>query len=356
MNLKNVDYRTFHAETDSKRIVCVGAGKLLDDMFSMWDSSVTSRVVHIFDNYKSGIYKTILGTDIPVDKVEAIAAMELDSCVILVTSMYCRSLFNQLSSLLNNVDVDCYLYPLMSLMTSDFKVERRNKQQIIPKKIHYFWFGKGKIPEENRKCIDSWKRHCPDYEIIKWTEDNYDITKCRYMQQAYESRKWGFVPDYARLDVIYQYGGIYLDTDVELIKNLDDLLYQDAFVGFQRDFWVALGLGFGGKSGNSIFKEMREEYEKENFIQEGNKLNLTASPYYQTKVLRRHGLKCNNQLQYVNDITVFPTEVLDPQGYSFGSIKITKNTYSIHHYNESWVDIIQRENNKRKYMEVESFR
>ena len=94
---------------------------------------------------------------------------------------------------------------------------------MIPKKIHYCWFGGNPMPEKDKKCIESWKRYCPDYEIIRWDESNYDVSKNRYMKEAYEEKKWGFVPDYARLDIIYNEGGIYLDTDVELVKNLDDL-------------------------------------------------------------------------------------------------------------------------------------
>lgn len=356
MKLKNVNFDTFNTETRHKKIICVGAGRMLDDMFMLWDKSITSRVAYIFDNNRKGTFICPDGRELSINKVEQIKDINLDESIILVTTLYCKSIYGQMATLLCEKDIDCYLYPAMSLKTTEFEIERKNDTQVIPKKIHYFWFGKGQMPEENVKCIESWKKYCPDYEIIKWTEDNYDIAKCRYMQQAYESRRWGFVPDYARLDIVYQYGGIYLDTDVELVRNLDELLYQDAFVGFQRDFWVALGLGFGSRPGNAIIKEMRDEYAKEEFIGEGGKLNLTASPYYQTKVLMRHGLKCDNQFQYVDGVAVFPTEVLDPQGYSYGKIKLTDKSYSIHHYSESWVDTKQREENIKKYMELDYFR
>ena len=116
---------------------------------------------------------------------------------------------------------------------------------MIPKKIHYCWFGNNPLPEKDRKCIESWKKYCPNYEIIRHDENNYDISKNKYMKQAYESKKWGFVPDYARLDIIYNEGGIYLDTDVELTKNLDELLKYDAYMGFEDDIHVSPGLGFG---------------------------------------------------------------------------------------------------------------
>ena len=348
-------YDMFCKENENKKIICIGAGKLLDAMFMLWDKSITSKVEIILDNYKVGDYHISNFKTIRINKVSVISQLNLEKYVILITSMYCRSIYEQLKELLNDKDVDCYIYTVMSLKTESFKLIKKNKEQVIPKVIHFFWFGKGSIPEENLRCIESWKKYCPDYEIVKWTEDNYDVTKCLYMKQAYENKKWGFVPDYARLDIIYKYGGIYLDTDVELVRNLDELLYEDAFVGFQRNYWIALGLGFGGKKGNLIFKELMKDYEKETFIK-NSKLNLIASPYYQTKGLMKHGLKCNNKLQYVADITVLPTEALDPQGFSFGKIELTKNSFSIHHYSESWVDERQRKENLDKYQQINYFR
>ena len=104
---------------------------------------------------------------------------------------------------------------------------------MIPKKIHYCWVGGNSKPPLVKKCIQSWKKYCPDYEIIEWNESNYDISKNIYMKQAYEAKKWAFVTDYMRLDIIYEHGGIYLDTDVELIKNIDDLLSNEAFAGIE---------------------------------------------------------------------------------------------------------------------------
>ena len=127
---------------------------------------------------------------------------------------------------------------------------------MIPKIIHYCWFGNGPIPEKDKKCINSWKKYCSDYKIIQWNEKNYDITKNKYMNQAYQQKKWGFVPDYARLDIIYTYGGIYLDTDVEIIKSFDSLLSNRGFAGFERPDYVNLGLGFGAEAENIIIKKM----------------------------------------------------------------------------------------------------
>ena len=355
MQLINSDIDFFLKELEGKRVVCVGAGQMLDDMFLLWNKDITSKIDIIFDNKKDGVYRTTYGKEIPIRNVLDILQIDINKYVILVTTMYCKSIYEQLNSLLGNREIKCFLYPVMSLHTSEFEITKRNTKQKIPKIIHYCWFGKGEMPEENQRCIDSWKKFCPDYEIVKWTEDNYDVNKCLYMKQAYAQKKWGFVPDYARLDIISEYGGIYFDTDVEIVKSFDDLLYEDAFIGFQRNYWVDLGLGFGAMKNNSIIKEMMNDYEKEEFEVNG-KLNQIASPYYQTKCLLRHGLKCNNKYQYVDNITILPTEVLDSQGFSFGKITLTKNSYSIHHYSESWVDEEKRKFNLEKYQQINYFR
>ena len=123
---------------------------------------------------------------------------------------------------------------------------------MIPKVIHYCWFGGNPIPEKDRRYIEGWKEKCPDYEIIEWNERNYDVSKNKYMAQAYEEKKWGFVSDYARLDLVYQYGGIYFDTDVELLKPLDNLLELEMFCGFESTKYVNFGIGFGAEKENPV--------------------------------------------------------------------------------------------------------
>ena len=135
-------------------------------------------------------------------------------------------------------------------------------------KIHYCWFGGGELPDEYKKYIESWRKCCPDYEIIRWDESNYDVTKNRYMRQAYENKKWAFVSDYARVDIIYHQGGIYLDTDVELVKNFDEFLKWDLFCGFESFDYVAWGVGFGAVKEHEILKDVLNEYEKRSFLKE----------------------------------------------------------------------------------------
>lgn len=214
--------------------------------------------------------------------------------------------------------------------------------QKIPKIIHYCWVGKAPKPESVQYCINSWKKYCPDYKIIEWNEENYDFSKNQYMKEAYESKKWGFVPDYARLDIIYNYGGIYFDTDVELVSNIDMLLENDAFMGFENtgdgEIFVNCGHGFGASKGNEIIKKERDEYENVHFINKDGTLNMLPSPHYTTKVLCEYGLIRKNTDQNINNIKIFASDVLCPKNFRTGKIHKTKRTLSIHHFTASWLD------------------
>lgn len=212
----------------------------------------------------------------------------------------------------------------------------------IPKIIHYCWIGTAEKPESVKYCIESWKKYCPDYEIVEWNESNYDFTKNGYMKEAYEAKKWGFVPDYARLDIVYNHGGIYLDTDVEIIRSFDELLDNEAFIGFENtgteDLFVNCGQGFGAIPNNPLIKEMRDFYDDMHFIEKDGTLNMLPSPHFTTEVLCNNGLIRNNETQNLENIVVYNSDVLCPKNFTTGDIKTTNETYSIHHFTASWLD------------------
>ena len=212
----------------------------------------------------------------------------------------------------------------------------------IPKIIHYCWVGGNPKPQSVLYCIESWKKFCPDYEIREWNETNYDFTKNEYMHQAYEAKKWGFVPDYARLDIIYEHGGIYLDTDVEMVRSFDELLEQEGFMGFENtgngEFFVNCGHGFGAVPHNEVVRQARALYDHLSFLKEDGTPNLLASPYFTTQSLRQFGLKQENSDQKLDHMMVYASDVLCPKNFSTGKIHRTSRTVSIHHFTASWVD------------------
>lgn len=222
---------------------------------------------------------------------------------------------------------------------------------MIPKKIHYCWFGKNPLPEYAVQCIDSWKKHCPDYEIIQWNEDNYDINKCDYIKEAYHAKKWAFVSDYARLDIIYNHGGIYLDTDVELIKNLDPLLNEKCFLAVEAEsFLIATGLGFGAEKGDKNVKAMLDEYNGIHFEIAPGIFDPLNCPARNSKPFYKFGFSTEmNRVSSFNGATVFTPEYFSPYNYVTNQLNITDNTYSIHRYCASWIHAKEKEIKKKTH-------
>lgn len=213
---------------------------------------------------------------------------------------------------------------------------------MIPRVIHYCWFGGGDIPDGMKGCISSWEKIMPDYEIRLWTEGNYDVSRCAYMKEAYDAGKWAFASDYARLDLCYTCGGIYLDADVEALKPFDDLLSLEAFCGIERGRddepeGVNFGLGFGCVRGQKVIRTLRDYYHSLHFRKPDGSLELKATiPVITTKVLSHLGLRLVNERQCIEGLTVLPKEYLCPMNQYTGKLTITQQTHSIHYYSASW--------------------
>ncbi len=207
----------------------------------------------------------------------------------------------------------------------------------IPKIIHYCWFGKNKKSKLIEKCIKSWKKYCPDYKIVEWNEDNFDINCNKYVKQAYDNKKWAFVTDYVRLYAVYNEGGIYLDTDVELIKTLDHLLKYDAFLSCENDTNINTGVGFGGCRHNHMIELLLKSYDNISFINsETKKMDLTPCTKRNTLTIKeKYGqIKINNFID--KNIMIFGKEYFSPFNNLTGEMKKTKNTVGIHWYSGSW--------------------
>jgi mannosyltransferase OCH1-like enzyme len=234
---------------------------------------------------------------------------------------------------------------------------------MIPNKIHYCWFGRNPLPKSAQKCIASWRKYFPGYEIIEWNEDNYDVNKIPYTQEAYQAKKYAFVSDYARFDILYHEGGIYFDTDVEVIKPFDDILQRGAFMGCEIDGAGSLeterihafdsyiecvtpGLGIAAAPGLRLYKEILDFYARESFIKEDGSINTETVVTKTTKILLERGLKDIKGIQKVEDITIYPKEYFNPKDSRTSKLEITDNTHSIHWYSMSWMTQRQRLRNK----------
>lgn len=206
---------------------------------------------------------------------------------------------------------------------------------MIPKIIHYCWFGHGEKPKLAQKCIESWQRILPEYEIIEWNEDNFDLDAFPYARQAYESKKFAFVTDVVRLFALYTHGGVYMDTDVEILKPIDSLLEYDAVSGFETTNLIPTGL-MASQKGNRIIGELLNDYKSRNFINEDGSLNLTTNVIYITETLSKYGIRLNNQFQIVAGFAFLPSDYLCPKSVKDGKIRLTENTLAIHHFAGSW--------------------
>ncbi len=307
---------------------------LENDIKSIVDNSVEKQGTVVIHNDRS----------FPVISLDRmLSEIKLGDIILITTAKYLE-VIKQLEKEEKLRDTECYLHILFRIEQCDddrFQIEIPTKLSIfqeyrIPKTIHYCWFGKKEIPLQYKKWMESWKKFCPDYEIIEWSEKNYDVHKTKYLSQAYDLGKWAFVSDYARVDIIREYGGIYLDTDVELLKNIDEMLMNDGFCGFESSRYVAYGLGFGAIKNHPIIDEIKEYYDNTSFVSEQGALNQINCPIIQTEIMKRHGLKCNGGFQVVGGMAVYPSRILC--GMSPHSFRVERNpvAYAIHHFSASW--------------------
>lgn len=207
---------------------------------------------------------------------------------------------------------------------------------MIPKIIHFCWMSDDRYPSMINKCIDSWKTVMPDYQIIKWDTSNFDISLFPYAEQAMSVNKYAFVSDIVRLYSLYQIGGIYLDSDIQVYKRFDSLLKNKAFTGFEDENNIGVWL-LASEPHNPIFKEMLDCYKGKNFILPDGTMDMTPNPQILAPIFVRHGLKLNNTYQKLDNITVYPTEYFCPLDYTTGSMNRTDNTYCIHLFNGAWM-------------------
>lgn len=212
---------------------------------------------------------------------------------------------------------------------------------MIPKIINYCWFGGKPLPNDVKKCIESWKKYAKGYKIIEWNESNFDINCHPFVKSAYANKAWAFVSDYVRLKVIYDNGGIYFDTDVELLKNPDFLLENSCYVGMQQNGqFCNTGLGFGAVKGSPVILEMIKKYD--NVIYSDEIKDKISCPHLNNEVIHKFGYETSEQVVYLPDVTVYPSRYFDPFPSGAGTNLLCDETVSIHHYSASWASGKQR--------------
>lgn len=213
--------------------------------------------------------------------------------------------------------------------------------KIIPKIIHYCWFGNGELPKLEKACIESWKKYCPDYEIKLWNEKNFDYNALPYTKQAYEVKKFAFVSDVARLQALYEFGGIYLDTDVEMFKPIEEFLTNNGFFGFEADDYIGTAV-IGAKKNHEFIKTCLDYYANRQFIKSDGSYDYTSNVQILTSILTENGLNLNNTAQDIRDFNIYPKDYFYPMDYYSRKKIITSNTHTIHHYSGSWFNMSKK--------------
>ncbi len=228
---------------------------------------------------------------------------------------------------------------------------------MIPKVIHYCWFGGNPLPKSAQKCIASWRKYLPDYEIKEWNETNFDVNIIPYTAEAYKAKKYAFVSDYARFWILYKYGGLYFDTDVEVIKNMDDIIAKGPFMGCENEakagatpaqLGVAPGLGLGVNPGLGLCGEILEIYKDKHYILPDGSFSTDTVVTITTEFLCKYGMKNTDKVQEIAGVFIYPKEYFCPKDYVTGELKITKNSYCIHWYTASWASPYGRFKHKLK--------
>lgn len=365
MNLKKSTFEELvsYVRKSNKNIVVFGAGVIgtVTVPAVLEQGGVLEKISCYIDNDSRNQGKNVetFGHIFSVNGPEYLKELDPSSFVLVIAISRFMEVLDQLNSYEWSFSIECYFAPSMcieSFAQSGGKgAVKDSANPIIPKKLHYMWLGGKPIPEPLQKCMDSWKKYCPDYEITRWDESNYDIDKHPYMRAAYDNGALGFVPDYARIDILLEHGGIYLDTDVEIRRPIDELLYQAAFCGVEKWQTVNLGGLSGCIPGQQGMKVLLQNRERVYFVNEDGSFNKKTCGFYDTKALIENGYKLNGHIQNILGMNVYTSDFFHPYDYMSGKIELTSDTYSIHHFNGGWLTDqmrLQNEMARKRYEEL----
>ncbi len=357
--VRDTNKKQFLEFVKGKKLIIYGAGyccqesiemlNLYDYVYAICDSN-TEKVGKEYDVGNRCVVISDINNLLQGKKLD-----ENEYVILVTTTIYSYEVMKKLDDISSLDGINVFFYGLIrSNFDKNQIVTYEEGKKQIPSKIHYCWFGGKPIPDEMKRYMDSWLDMNPEFELILHDESNYNIQKNPYMYQAYKSKAWGFVPDFARLDIIYNEGGIYLDTDVQLVKPLEPLMRDEAFFGFCNDIYINLGNGFGAIPHHPLIKKMLDCYKEVSFINDDGTLNRKPCQYYQTPIFKQVGFDATqNEMQRINGIAVYPNSVLSPYGNNDldGFNNIGANTIGIHYSSTTWLTKDEKER-KRNLMEI----
>ncbi len=333
-----------YVKEKNKKIILFGAGAVAKTYvpYIAGKYGLSDCIICAVDNnsVKHGQSIQLFDRQVSIRSVEYLEICEEDYCIWITNGDF-YSVIEQLNDIEGCACVDCFIAAIMQLEYGKDECDVIYKDSltpIIPKIIHYCWFSGRPMSTELQECIDSWSDVCPDYEIVRWDESNYDVGKYEYSKEAYKLQKWGFVPDIVRLDILYENGGFYFDTDVRIVKNLDNLCFQEAFCGRERQGHVNFGGGSGCIRHNKIVRSLLDFRKNVKFINKDGSLNTEASGFYETWPLMRMGLQIEDKSQKLDGINIYSSKYFSPYNFVNGEERIDKNTFSIHYFNGSWIE------------------
>lgn len=345
MKIAGNSFQEFRDVADKKRIIAFGASDFLRVIsLNYKDLRLDYYIESVVDNDagKQGRHVMINGCMKPIIPPDSLQGYDENSFAVLISSdVYAYEIYRQLETMLGGKNVDIFILPLMISAHVDEATEEHmltgcDGKDKIPRTIHYFWFSGEKKDRLSLKCIESWKRACPDYEIKEWNSGNYDVTVNPFAHEAYKQRKWAYVSDYARLDTVYKYGGIYLDMDVVLYKSLDVLLKKDFFVGFGpiRDIEAAI---FGAAKECALVKEMIDIYRDMEFNVETSMRLPNLQPLLLDRFFEGKGFEINGKYQERDGMAIYPRDLFSAKNWFTGEYETTDTALGIHECAGGWV-------------------
>lgn len=353
INIINCGVEEFKKITAQKKVVIYGAGRALESSYNTY--FIKNRPIVIIDKNPKLIGKYYLGDNMmpQIESVEYLKKLCLyegvDKFALFIsTPFYAAEIIEELNQIAEIDGLSCYVHLLMRNINEGIEQYSYKKgKHIIPKRIHYIWLGNNVMPDKYKAYIEGWHKLNPDYEIIKWSEDNYNIGADDFVTEAYSMGKYSKASNYMRLKIIYEEGGIYLDTDVELLKPLDVLLNNEAFFCMGNTDSINNGCGFGAIKQHSLIQQILQEYEGIHYSREkGGVGDKTAHSFF-VKPFEDWGFRIENRYQEIKNVVLYPKDAMSP--LTFGSMPdfFSNNTLAIHHEAGSWKSEKEKEGLKK---------